>query len=60
VQDAEKVVRGRRWLLAGATIVAIGVALVGTAGGLTGGWLTVTGWLVSIWGLHAYGRSGVG
>jgi hypothetical protein len=47
----------RRWLLAGATIVAIGVVLVGTTGGSPGSWVVLAGWIVSIYALHSYGRS---
>jgi hypothetical protein len=46
-------------LLAGAAaLVAVGLAIAGTASPLAGGVVVVAGWLLFVYGLHGYGRAG--
>jgi hypothetical protein len=49
--------RARRFLVLGATIVAAGIASVGTSHPDVGGPLLMTGWVVLAAGIHRFGRS---
>jgi hypothetical protein len=46
----------RRLLVAGAVVVAVGLALVGSAHPDAGGTVLVAGWVTLAWGIHRFGR----
>lgn len=50
--------QGKKLLLAGAVTQTVGLALVGTVSNSLGSWVTLGGWLLLVYGLHAYGRAG--
>ena len=50
--------RARGTLAAGAALVALGIVVAGTVSRAWGGALLVTGWLVLVAGIHAFGRTG--
>lgn len=54
----EKETRARRALSLGAALVLVGVLLAGTIARDAGGVLTLLGWGVAVYGLHAFGRVG--
>lgn len=50
--------RARLLLTLGAVGVAAGIALAGTVSRAWGGGVLVTGWVVLVAGIHAFGRGG--
>jgi hypothetical protein len=49
--------RARQLVAAGASVVAVGIALVGTAHPDIGGPVLLVGWLLLAAGIHRFGRS---
>ncbi len=54
----ERLRRARLYLAAGALSAIVGLALAGTVSRTWGEFLVITGWLVLVAGIHAFGRSG--
>ncbi len=52
--------RGRQLLLAGGGAVALGLGLSGTVSNAVGSYVVLGGWILLIYGLHRFGRSGAG
>lgn len=50
--------RGRKLLTAGAIVQTLGLAIVGTSPSTIGSWVVLGGWILLIYGLHAFGRAG--
>ena len=47
-----------RTMLAGAIASAIGIVVAASGSGTAGGAITVAGWVVLVFSIHRYGRSG--
>jgi uncharacterized membrane protein HdeD (DUF308 family) len=54
----DEVKRARSLLGSGACAVAVGIALTGTAFRTPGALVLLTGWLLLVAGIHAFGRTG--